>query len=198
MTTTIGSNLLFGQGLNGATPGFASDTAAVDGDRPPWRRAPQGTIYIYRPTANQVEWHQKIKDGGRNDDWVLFQGIISQRVAYTDFTDGGGATGTKNLNGSIPVGAYFINTLVTDLDDFVGSAVVTFTIGDGTDVDRYNTGTPDAAADGDILDVGVPSGTLLHTAAKTPKITITDDSAFADITAGAMTVTLFYRGVPLG
>jgi hypothetical protein len=46
--------------------------------------------------------------------------------------------------------------------------------------------------------VGIPSGTLLHTAAKTPKITVTDDSAFADITAGAMTVTMFYRGVPLG
>jgi hypothetical protein len=196
--TTLGSTYLAGQGLNGGAPGLWSDSAAVDGDRPPWRRAAQGSIYVYRPTANQIEWHQKVKDGGRNDDWVLFQGLISQRVAYTDFTDGGGATGTKDLNASIPAGAYFINTLVTDLDDFVGSAVVTFTIGDGTDVDRYNTGTPDAAADGDILDVGVPSGTLLHTAAKTPKITITDDSDFGDITAGAMTVTMFYRGVPLG
>lgn len=196
--TTRPSLPAFGQGLNGATPADWADTASVDGDRPPWSRAPRGARYQKIVSANQTEWYEKIKDDARNDDWILAQGFFSQRITLSQFTDGGGATGTKDLNVTIPAGAYYINTLVTDLDDFVGSTTVTFTIGDGTDVDRYNTGTPSAAADSDYLDVGVPSGTLLHTAAKTPKVTITDDSDFGDLSAGAMTVSGFYRGAILG
>jgi len=186
----------------GAAPSDWANSAAVDGDRPPWSDIGLGSTYWKRVSANQQELYIKVKQSGtygqRNDDWVLLWGTFSQRVGYASFTDGGGATGTLDLNVVIPAGAYYVNTLVTDLDDFVGSAVVTFTIGDGTDADRYNTGTPSLAADSDYLDVGVPSGTLLHTAAKTVKVTITDDSAFSDISAGAMTISGFYRGALLG
>lgn len=193
----------FGQGINGGQPSDWADSAAVDGDRPPWRRAPQGARYQKLVTANQTEWYEKVKDDGRNDDWVLTAGVICQRVGIADFTDGSSTAGHVELNGTIPAGAYFERTLVTDLDDFVGSSTVTFTIGDGdggggTDVDRYMTGTPSAAADANYLSVGAVSGTALHTAAATPRVIVTDDSDFGDLTAGAMTVTMFYRGALLG
>lgn len=189
----------FGQGLNGGAPADFADTAAVDGDRPPWSRAPLGTTYWKRVTDNQQEHYVKAKNDGRNDDWVLLQGVIAQRVTYSQLTDGGGTSGTKVLNATIPAGAYYINTLITDVDDWVGSAAVTWTLGDGTDVDRYNTGTPSFAADADYLSAGVPSGTLLHSAAiATVTLTVIDDSDYGDISAGAVTVTMFYRGSLLG
>lgn len=197
-------NPTFGQhAIFGGIPGDFVGESAPDGDASKWKRAPYGSTYYKRVTANQQEHYLKVKNDGRNDDWVLVAGYFSQRIELADFTDGGSTVGTKALNVVIPAGAYYLGTLVTDLDDFVGSSTVTFTIGDGdgtggTDVDRYMTGTPSAAADASYLSVGVPSGPALHTAVATPQVRVTDDSDFGDLTAGAMTVTGFYRGALLG
>src|SRR5690606_13509537 len=109
-----------------------------------------------------------------------------------DFTDGGSAAGTLDLDNDIPIGAYFLNSWVRVLTAFVTVSTLTLTIGDGTDPDRYNTGTPSIASTG-YIDMGVASGTRLHTAAKTPKLTATEDSDWGDITAGKLLVRLYYR-----
>jgi hypothetical protein len=116
-----------------------------------------------------------------------------ETVAFGAFTDGGSTAGTLALSTSIPAGAVFLRSLVHGLTGFAGDTSATLTIGDGTDVDRYNTGTPDmftTAAAG--VDVGAPSGTLFHSAAKTPTLTITSASDWGLVTAGALTVTLFW------
>lgn len=116
-----------------------------------------------------------------------------QSVAYTDFTDGGSTSGTLNLTTSIPAGAVFVQSLVTAIVGFTGDTSATVTIGDGTDVDRYNTGTPSlftTAAAG--VDLGVPSGTKWHTAAATPKITITSNADFTSVAAGSALFTLVW------
>jgi hypothetical protein len=194
--TTLGASPVFGQSLNGGAPGMWADTAAVDGDRPPWRRAPLGSVYLKRVTSNQQEWIQKVKDDGRNDDWVIVQGIISQFIELADFTDGGSTTGTLVLNATIPAGAVFVRYTLTNLTDFVGSAQVDFDLGDGSDADRYNPTTAlrlDATAVQ--IDGGVPSGAIIHIAAVDAlTATITDDSDFGDISSGSMTLTAFYYG----
>jgi hypothetical protein len=43
---------------------------------------------------------------------------------------------------ALPIGATVISSLVTAVVAFVGDTSAALTIGDGTDVDRYNTGTP--------------------------------------------------------
>lgn len=116
-----------------------------------------------------------------------------QTVTLAEFTDGGSTAGTLDLGVSIPAGAVYAQTLVSDLTGFAGDTSATLQVGDGTDVDRYSTGTPSVfttAAAG--IDAGVPSGTKFHSAAKTPKLTITTNADFTSVSAGAMTVTLFW------
>jgi hypothetical protein len=194
--TTLGSLPVFGQALNGGAPGLWADTAAVDGDRPPWRRAPLGSMYWRRVTSNQQEQYIKVKDDGRNDDWAILHGLVVQRIDFSEFTDGGGATGTLVLNATIPEGANFGRAYLLNNTDATGESTLTIQIGDGTDVDRYTTGTPSVATAADMLDLGVTSGTDVHTAPiATVTVTLTEDDDFTDITAWAATVVMEYTGV---
>lgn len=158
-----------------------------------------GTYYWRKVTANQVEKYLKVKADSRSDDYVLVDGVIAQTITRAQFTDGGGTSGTKDLNGSIPAGSYVTKTLVTNITGFTGDTSATFIIGvTGGDTDRYNTGTPSVfttAAQG--VDVGVPSGTAWHTAAATPTVLITSAADFTNVSAGQLTVYLFYRGAAL-
>lgn len=116
-----------------------------------------------------------------------------QVITYSQFTDGGGTSGTKALNVTIPAGCVYLQTLVSALTGFTGDTSAAFIIGDGSDTDRYNTGTPSAfttAAAG--LDAGVPSGTKFHSADKTPTVTITSNADFTNVAAGQMTITMVW------
>lgn len=128
---------------------------------------------------------QTPEEGGRLE-------VIQETVALADFTDGGSTAGTVELSTDIPVGAVVTRTLITDVTGFAGDTSAVVTIGDGTDVDRYNTGTPSVFATAANVDAGAVSGTIYHSAAKTPKITVTSATDFGAVTAGEMTVTIFY------
>jgi hypothetical protein len=119
--------------------------------------------------------------------------VYQETVLFSQFTDGGGAAGTYSLAHTIPAGAYFLKTLYTGITGFTGDLSAAGILGDGTDTDRYMTGTPSVfttAAQG--VDVGAPSGTAWHTAAKTPVLTVTSGSDWGFVVAGAVTVTLYY------
>lgn len=184
----------YGQGLKGAVPAVWYDTAAVDGDRPPWRRLPVGFVYRKEVTAYQQEEYLKVKDEGRNDDWVLLRGVICQRIDYSEFTDGGGATGTLALTATIPEGAQVLRSFLTNNTAATGVSTLTIQVGDGTDADRYSTGTPSVASAATSLALGAVSGVVGHTASKTPTITLTEDDDFSDISAWAATVVIEYTG----
>lgn len=119
---------------------------------------------------------------------------LTETVAYSAFTDGGVAVGTYDLTvGTIPVGATFCYAAVTAVTGFAGDTSAVLTIGDGTDADRYNTGTPDVfttAANG--VAVGVPSGVKYHDTEKTVTLTVTTASDFTSVNAGSLTVELYY------
>jgi hypothetical protein len=118
---------------------------------------------------------------------------ISETAGYAAFTDGGAAVGTYDLANDIPIGATFLYAAVTAVTGFAGDTSAALTIGDGTDVDRYNASTIDVfttAANG--VAAGAPSGVLYHDAAKTPKLTITTAADWGSVTAGSVTVELFY------
>jgi len=119
---------------------------------------------------------------------------LTETVAYDAFTDGGAAVGTYDLTvGTIPAGATFLYSAVTAVTGFAGDTSAVLTIGDGTDVDRYNTSTINVfatAANG--VAAGAPSGTVYHAAEKTPKLTVTTASDFTSVSAGSVTVELYY------
>lgn len=119
--------------------------------------------------------------------------VYQETVTRAQFTDGGSTAGTYSLATSIPAGAVFLRSSIHGITGFTGDTSAAITIGDGSDVDRYNTGTPSVfttAAEG--VDVGAPSGTAFHSAAKTPVLTVTSNADFTNVAAGALTVTLFY------
>ncbi|MCP5101005.1 MAG: hypothetical protein GY943_36100 [Chloroflexi bacterium] len=119
---------------------------------------------------------------------------LTETVAYDSFTDGGATVGTFDLTvGTIPIGAHYLGSSVTAVTGFAGDTSAALTIGDGTDVDRYNTSTVDVfstAANG--VAAGIPSGVVYHDAAKTVTLTITTAADFTSVSAGSVTVELFY------
>jgi hypothetical protein len=119
-------------------------------------------------------------------------GVITQTVLISAFTDGGGAAGTKTLTTQIPAGAVFQHSRVLVNVAVSGDTTAVLTIGDGSDVDRYNTGTPSVFTTGQ-KDFGNPSGVRDHLVATTVTLTVTTGSDFGLANAlGSITVSLYY------
>lgn len=117
---------------------------------------------------------------------------ISQTVLASAFTDGGGASGTKTMTTQIPAGAIFQYARALVNVAFSGDTSAVLTIGDGSDVDRYNTDTPSVFTTGQ-KDVGAPSGARDHVSAATVTLTVTGGSDFGAVNpAGSLTVDLYY------
>lgn len=119
-------------------------------------------------------------------------GYIEERVKLSQFTDGGAAAGTYQLQSAIPVGAHVLATVVQDVVAFAGNTSAVLVVGDGSDADRYNTGTPSVFAAANAVDMGVPSGTKAHAAAIFPTLTVTAASDFTAVTGGALTIKVVY------
>jgi hypothetical protein len=184
-------------GTDGAFPVEWSGVSAPDGDGGYWVDAPPGSRYIKKTLSNgAVQYttpYRKNKNDARDDDWGTpgFH-VISQRITYSQFTDGGATVGTKVLNEGIPEGAWVLRSKLRNLTGFSGNVSATIQIGDGTDADRYSTGTPDVFSSLDAADVGAPSGTQIHADAKSVTVTITSSSDWGLVTAGAVTVDILY------
>lgn len=184
-------------GVYGQLPAVWMNTAAIDGDALPFARAPVGSLYGLLDKDNRLlQWYVKRSAGQVDNDWGPLggMGVIAQRVTYDQFTDGGGAVGTLDLAQTIPAGAVAQRSNVFNVTGFAGDVSAAMTIGDGTDADRYNTSTVNVFADAAALDCGAVSGTAWHSAAKTPKLTITTATDWGLVTAGALTVVIFYLG----
>ena len=118
---------------------------------------------------------------------------FSETIAFGDFTDGGGAAGTIDLTNTIPAGAIVLYVGSDALTGFAGDVSATIQIGDGSDVDRYNTGTPDVFSDvANGIDLGNPSGDQFHDAEATVTVTITADANWGDVDAGEITLEFYY------
>jgi len=118
---------------------------------------------------------------------------VSQVTALADYTDGGTTSGTLETGMVIPKYAHVIQALVTDVTGFIGDTSAAMEIGDGTDADRYNSATdPDVFTTAAMVVCGAPQGDAFHTAEKTITLTITTAADFTSVTAGAVTVTVFF------
>lgn len=123
---------------------------------------------------------------------VAIEEYKEETILKTDFTDGGGASGTYTCKFAIPAGFYIERCVLTDVTAFSGDTTAVVTIGDGSDVDRLNTGTPSVFASTDILNLGIPSGTPTVTTAFNPVITVTGGSDFGAVAStGALTIRVY-------
>lgn len=118
--------------------------------------------------------------------------VIRATISPADFTDGGGTSGTYAMPEQVPAGANYSHSRCTVTAAFSGDTTAVIIIGDGSDTDRYNTGTPSIFTTGD-KDLGVASGTKYHTAAATVTVTVTSGSDFGLLSAvGVITVELWF------
>ena len=179
-------------GVTGPMPTHWQGTNAVDGDASDFAMAAPGSTYTRSDLTNQKAYtFTKQKNDALDLDWGGLM-CIAERVTRSQFTDGGAAAGTYALKTQIPVGAFVLRTLVQDVTGFTGNTSATLIIGDGTDTDRYNTGTPSVFTTANQIVMGAPSGTLEHTAAATVTLTVTGNSDFTAINAGALTIKIYY------
>ena len=176
----------------GNGPIFYWGNTAPDGDAAPWAQSQIGSEYTQVGTTGTVRKWMKVKNDGADDDWRTTSGVIRQKVLYSQFTDGGSTVGTKTLTEQIPVGAWVRQTLLHNVTGFTGNTSAVLTVGDGTDVDRYNTGTPSVFTTAVAIDMGVPSGTKIHVTAATVTLTVTSATDFTSVSAGALTISIFY------
>jgi hypothetical protein len=181
-------------GITGPMPAHWFGTGAIDGDAGYWIQVGKGSTYTRVDLTNlQSLGHwTKLKEDGRDDDWVEGLGVITETVALADFTDGGSTAGTYVLKRGIPQGAYVVRTILVNVTGFAGDTSATIQVGDGTDVDRYNTGTPSVFTTANAIDVGAVSGTAIHTAAANVTLTVTSGSDWGAVTAGQLTVRIYY------
>jgi hypothetical protein len=118
--------------------------------------------------------------------------VVTETLTAASLTDGGAAVGTKSLAAAVPAGARYLFTTSTAITAFAGDVSAVITLGDGSDVDRYNTGTPSlftTAAAG--VDMGVASGTAFHAAAVTSIVaTVTSNADITPVLAGGGSVNL--------
>lgn len=138
--------------------------------------------------CNEVTWN-RLALGGRDGGY----GCINQTFAYDDLVDGGGASGTLDLDEGIPDGAVVQQAVLHSLTGFTGDTSAVITIGDGTDVDRYNTGTPSVfTTNASGVALGVPSGTSWHDDAATVTVTVTSNADYTSVSAGQATILVCY------
>ena len=118
---------------------------------------------------------------------------LAETVTFDQMTDVT-TTGTYDITvGTIPAGATFLYAALVALTGFAGDTSAVITIGDGSDGDRYNTGTPDVfttAANGVAL--GAPSGVVYHDTAATITVTVTTNADFSSVSAGSLSLEFYY------
>jgi hypothetical protein len=112
-------------------------------------------------------------------------------ILFSDFTDGGSTVGTYTCKFQLPVGFWIDRCMLVNVTGFAGNVSATITVGDGSDVDRLNTGTPSIFASLGIVDLGVPSGTKGIATAFFPVLTVTTNSDFTAVNAGALTIRVW-------
>jgi hypothetical protein len=196
MSIPIGPPRRTQSGLYGPLPTLWADTSAVDGDGYAQATGPAGDIRVQIIRASKAaHFWVKRKEDGRDDDWGNLGGehVISDTFTRAQMTDGGSTVGTYSLGEDIPEGAFVTQVILRNVTGFIGDTTATIQVGDGTTADRYSTGTPSVFTTATAIDPGVPSGTKVHTAAKTPKVTITSTADFTNVSAGQMTINIFYR-----
>lgn len=182
-------------GTAGPKPTEWYETIALDGTAGYALAVPPGTARFRTDPTNALAQLPvyKLKSTGVNNDWAGL-GCIAETIPYTAFTDGGSTSGTYAMKMTIPAGAFVVQTLLQDVTGFTGDTSAVVIVGDGTDTDRYNTGTPSLFTTAVAIAAGVPSGTKEHLTEKTVTVTVTSASDWGLVTAGKVTVKIyFYR-----
>ena len=125
-------------------------------------------------------------------------GVVQEVVLASALADGTGAAGTHTFTNLLPAGAVVTQTTISAVTGFAGDTSAVVIIGDGSDTDRYNTGTPNLFATAAHISAGAVSGTAYDLAAIAPVVTVTSATDIGLVitdASGSATITIFYYTV---
>ena len=186
-----------GEAMLARCNGVAPTTANLFAEGCLMIRVDNGKLYSNQGTAAVPVWNS-VSDVSNSELSVPKVGMVQATIGVADFTDNLDTTGTFEFTDLLPAGAVVTQAMISAVTGFAGDTSAVVTIGDGTDVDRYNTGTPDVFSDAEHVSAGAVSGVAYDLSAKTPTVTVTTATDFGlAVTdgSGEMTVTLFYYEV---
>ena len=122
--------------------------------------------------------------------------VISQAVAFGDFTDNEDATAYIDLTTKLPAGAIVLGWECVVATGFTGSATCTVQVGVAGALDKFSVVTDLSIFAAGTVGATVKAGNVYCAAETTVRVTATEDSDWGDITAGAMTVNVWYIATP--
>lgn len=112
-------------------------------------------------------------------------------ILFSQFTDGGSAAGTYTCGFTLPVNFNISRVILTNVVGFTGDTTAVITVGDGSDVDRLNAGTPSVFTTVAALNLGVPSGVAAIVTEFRPVLTVTGGADFTSVVAGRLDIQIY-------
>jgi hypothetical protein len=128
-----------------------------------------------------------------SDGYPLLRKITSQSLAYGDFTDNEDATGYIDVTTQLPAGALPLGFKAVVTTGFTGDTTATIQVGVATDLDRFSLNTDQSVlAAASVGSLAATDGADGMNAAQTIRVTVTGGADFTSISAGVMTVEVYY------
>jgi len=119
--------------------------------------------------------------------------LVSQTLDYASFTDNGDATGYIDFTtGTIPAGAIFVGWKAVVATGFTGDTTAVVEVGLSGDTDAYSADATRSVLAAATVGSAAKESTAFVAAATTPRVTVTGGSDFGNISAGSMTLTVYY------
>jgi len=118
--------------------------------------------------------------------------LISQTLAYGDFTDNGDATGYIDFDSDLPEGAIVLGFKADVTTGFTGDTSAVIKVGKAGDTDAFSAETNKSVFAVDIVRSAADQANAACDANVTPRVTVTTNADFTSVSAGAMTVTIYY------
>ena len=119
--------------------------------------------------------------------------VTSQSMAYSDFTDNGDATGYKDMTDKMPAGAIPQGFKAVVTTGFTGDTSATIQVGVSGDLDRFSSVTDQSVYSAGTVGAGAPADACDGmNAAQTIRVTVTSATDFTSVSAGEMTVYVYW------
>ncbi len=123
-------------------------------------------------------------------------GVVSQVVAFGDFTNNEDATAYIDLTSQIPAGSIVLGWECVVATGFTGTTTCTVQVGIAGALDKFSAVTDLSIFAAGTVGSTVKAGNVYEAAAATVRVTATEDSDWDDVTAGSMTVNVWYIATP--
>ena len=125
---------------------------------------------------------------------VATRKLVSQTLDFGDFTDNGDDSGYIDFTtGSIPAASIVVGWKAVVAAGFTGDTTAVIEVGKSGDTDAYSADAAQSVLAAATVGSAAKETVAFVAASTTPRVTVTGGADFGSISAGSMTVTLYYR-----